>query len=108
MPLNIWLLNPYHAGSHRAWADGYADHSHHRVRILSMAGHFWKWRMQGGALELARQATGLLAEGETPDLLLATSMVNLPALLALVRPRNRLSDVPLVLFMHENQLTYPP
>src|SRR5450756_1636307 len=57
MPLNIWLLNPYHSGSHQAWAEGYAAHSRHQVRILSMAGHFWKWRMQGGTLELAEQAT---------------------------------------------------
>jgi glycosyltransferase involved in cell wall biosynthesis len=103
-PLDVWLLNPYHAGSHQAWAEGYAAHSRHRVRILSMAGHFWKWRMQGGALELAEQATA--AGGALPDVLLASSMVNLPAFLALTR--RRLGPVPVVLYMHENQLTYPP
>ena len=41
--------------------------------------------MLGGALELAEQARSLLAAGERPDLLLATSMVNLPAFLALMR-----------------------
>ena len=104
--LTIWLLNPYHTGSHRAWAEGYAAHSRHRVRILSMTGTFWKWRMHGGALELAEQARALLATGERPDLLLATSMVNLPAFLALVR--REIAAVPVVLYMHENQLTYPP
>jgi glycosyltransferase involved in cell wall biosynthesis len=104
MPLDIWLLNPYHSGSHQAWAEGYAAHSRHRVRILSMAGHFWKWRMQGGTLELAEQATA--AGREPPDLLLASSMVNLPAFLGLTR--RRLGNVPVVLYMHENQLTYPP
>ena len=105
-PLTIWLLNPYHTGSHRAWAEGYASHSRHRVRILGMTGNFWKWRMHGGALELAEQARALLATGERPDLLLATSMVNLPAFLALVR--REIAAVPVVLYMHENQLTYPP
>jgi glycosyltransferase involved in cell wall biosynthesis len=105
-PLVIWLLNPYHTGSHRAWAEGYAAHSRHRVRILSMDGYFWKWRMQGGALELAAQARALWAAGERPDLLLATSMVNLPAFLGLLR--RELGGVPVVLYMHENQLTYPP
>jgi len=105
-PPTVWLLNPYHAGSHRAWAEGYAAHSRHRVRIISMTGAFWKWRMQGGALELAEQARALLATGERPDLLLATSMVNLPAFLALVR--REIAAVPVVLYMHENQLTYPP
>lgn len=105
-PLTIWLLTPYHAGSHRAWAEGYAAHSRHRVRLLAMAGYFWKWRMQGGALDLAEQARALLASGERPDLLVATSMVNVPAFLALVR--RDLAAVPVVLYMHENQLTYPP
>jgi|YNPNPStandDraft_1061719.scaffolds.fasta_scaffold07739_2 glycosyltransferase involved in cell wall biosynthesis len=104
--LNIWLLNPYHTGSHRAWAEGYAAHSQHHITILSMAGYFWKWRMQGGALELAAQARRLLATGNRPDLLLATSMVNLPAFLALCR--RELAGVPVALYMHENQLTYPP
>ncbi len=104
-PLNVWLLNPYHTGSHSAWADGYAAHSRHRVHVLAMQGQFWKWRMQGAALELAEQARTLLDAGEHPDLLLATSMTNLPAFLGLTR--SALSDVPTVLYMHENQLTYP-
>ncbi len=102
-PLRVWLLNPYHAGSHQAWAGGYARHSRHSVRILAMEGRFWKWRMQGGALELAAQAGRLLEGGERPDVLLATGMTNLPAFLALTRV-----TVPAVLYMHENQLTYPP
>jgi glycosyltransferase involved in cell wall biosynthesis len=105
-PRSIWLLNPYHTGSHRAWAEGYAARSGHRVRILSMDGYFWKWRMQGGALELAAKARALLHTGERPDLLVATSMVNVPAFLALLR--RELWDVPVTLYMHENQLTYPP
>lgn len=103
--LTVWLLNPYHTGSHRAWAEGYAAASRHRVRLLAMEGAFWKWRMQGGAMELARQAEALLDAGEKPDVLLATSMTNLPAFLALTR--RRLGAVPTVLYMHENQLTYP-
>lgn len=103
--LTVWLLNPYAAGSHRAWAEGYAASSGHRVRILSMAGYFWKWRMHGGAMELAEQARVRLAEGERPDALLATSMTNLPAFLALLR--RELGDIPALYYMHENQLTYP-
>ncbi|MCX7706952.1 MAG: DUF3524 domain-containing protein [Anaerolineae bacterium] len=103
--MTVWLLNPYHTGSHRAWAEGYAAASRHRVRLLAMEGAFWKWRMHGGAMELAHQANALLDAGERPDVLLATSMTNLPAFLALTR--DRLSTVPAVLYMHENQLTYP-
>ncbi len=103
--LNVWLLNPYATGSHRAWADGYAAHSGHTVRVLGMNGYFWKWRMHGGALELAEQARALLASGQRPDILLATSMTNLPAFLALMR--RELASVPVLYYMHENQLTYP-
>ncbi|MGQ9489360.1 MAG: tRNA-queuosine alpha-mannosyltransferase domain-containing protein [Anaerolineae bacterium] len=103
--LTVWLLNPYHTGSHCAWAEGYVAASRHRVRLLAMDGAFWKWRMLGGAMELAQQAEALLAGGERPDVLLATSMTNLPAFLALTR--HTLGNVPVVLYMHENQLTYP-
>jgi len=103
----IWLISPYHTGSHRAWAEGYAAHSRHRVRLLSMAGHFWKWRMQGGPIELAGQASRLLAASPPPAAILATDMLNLPAWLGLLRGKLP-GDIPIYLYMHENQLTYPP
>jgi glycosyltransferase involved in cell wall biosynthesis len=71
-----------------------------------MSGQFWKWRMQGGPLELAAQARLLLREGDRPDAILTTSMVNLPAFLALMR--REIGTIPAALYMHENQLTYPP
>ncbi len=103
----VWVLSAYHTGSHKAWAQGYGQHSRHDVRILSMAGRFWKWRMQGGPLDLAAQARRALAEHGPPDILLATDMVNLPVLLGLLR-RDLPADVPTICYMHENQLTYPP
>ncbi len=102
----IWLISPYHSGSHRAWAEGYRRTSRHRIQILSMAGRFWKWRMQGGAIELAKQADRLRQKGAAPDAVLVTDMLNLPAWLALVR-RLLPPTTPVVLYMHENQLTYP-
>lgn len=105
-PLHIWLLSPYHTGSHLAWANGYARHSRHRVQLLEIAGRFWKWRMQGGAIELAAQARALLVESPPPAALLATDMVNLPAWLGLLR-RDLPPGLPIVYYMHENQLTYP-
>ena len=102
----VWLVSAYHTGSHRAWAEGYARHSRRRVRLLTMEGRFWKWRMQGGAIELAAQAERLLAQGDVPDAIVSTDMVNLPAWLALVR-RSLPARTPLVHYMHENQLTYP-
>ena len=100
--MRILLLEPYCGGSHRAWAEGYASHSEHAVTLLSLPARFWKWRMQGGAVTLAEAA---LALETRPDLILASNMVNLPAFLGLTR--DRYSDVPVALYCHENQLTYP-
>ncbi len=105
----VWLLSPYHTGSHQAWAEGYARHSRHQVRLLTLEGRFWKWRMLGGAVALAQAAEQLLVtegEGVLPDLVLATDMLNLPLWLAGVR-RLLPAATPVLLYMHENQLTYP-
>lgn len=70
-----------------------------------MPGRFWKWRMQGAALELAQQVKRHCQMLGRPDVLFVTDMVNLPALLALSRPW--LDGVPSIFYAHENQLTYP-
>jgi glycosyltransferase involved in cell wall biosynthesis len=100
--LNIWLIEPYYTGSHQAWADGYSAHSRHDVRLLTLPGRFWKWRMQGGAITLAGRSRDL---DQAPDLLFASDMLNLPTFLSL--GHTRLSSVPVALYFHENQLTYP-
>lgn len=104
--LEIWLISPYHIGSHKSWAEGYGRASRHQVTLLSMAGRFWKWRMQGGAIELAEQAQRLFQKGNLPDVVLATDMLNLPTWLGLLR-RALPPTTPVALYMHENQLTYP-
>jgi glycosyltransferase involved in cell wall biosynthesis len=104
--MEIWLLEPYYAGSHQAWADGYASHSSHRVTLLTMSGRWWKWRMHGASVTLARRARELLAMGQpAPDLLLATDMLDLATFLGL--SREWVGATPVALYMHENQLTYP-
>ncbi len=100
--MKIWLVEPYLTGSHQGWAEGYQAHSRHQVRLLTLPGRFWKWRMQGGAITLARKAASL---EEEPDLLLASDMLNLPVFLALAGPKP--ARAPIALYFHENQLTYP-
>jgi glycosyltransferase involved in cell wall biosynthesis len=100
--MKVLLLEPYCGGSHRAWSEGYLKHSGHDVTLLSLAGRFWKWRMQGGSVTLAEQARALDCR---PDLILASGMLNLPAFLGLTR--DLLVGVPTALYCHENQLTYP-
>ena len=100
--MNILLLEPYYTGSHAAWADGYAAYSRHQVTVLSLPGRFWKWRMHGGAVTLARR---FLAMETTPDLILATDMLDLTTFLALTRAYTHY--LPIALYFHENQLSYP-
>lgn len=100
--MEILLLEPFLVGSHAAWAREYAAHSRHNVKILGLPGKYWKWRMHGGAVSLARQ---FLAEGHRPDLLLASDMLDLTTFLALTRKIT--ATLPVALYCHENQLSYP-
>ncbi len=103
--MHILLLSPYHGGSHRAWAEGYARHSAHTVQLLTLPARFWKWRMHGGAVTLARLWLERRSESEAPDLILATDLLDLTTFLALTRAQT--AGVATALYMHENQLTYP-
>lgn len=100
--MKILILEPYFTGSHSAWANEYVEASSHEVSILSLQGRFWKWRMHGGAVSLARRFN---ESDIRPDLILATDMLDLTTFLALTR--HRTSGIPCVLYFHENQLTYP-
>jgi glycosyltransferase involved in cell wall biosynthesis len=100
--VRILLVEPYFTGSHRAWAEGYREHSAHEVVLVTHEGRFWKWRMHGGYLTLAGEIARL---GGGFDAVVASDMVHLPALLG--ASRHELAGVPVVLYMHENQLMYP-
>ncbi len=96
------FVEPFFGGSHRAFAEGLVAHGGHDLQLLTLPGREWRRRMRLGAQLLAGQA----AEAEGPfDFLLVSDMLDLPAFLALTRPR--FERVPVLLFMHENQLTYP-
>jgi len=100
--MNILIVEPYYTGSHAVWAEGYKKNSRHNVQIISMPGRYWKWRMHGGAVTLAR---AFLAGGSAPDLILATDMLDLTTFISLTSP---LSDgIPKAIYFHENQITYP-
>jgi glycosyltransferase involved in cell wall biosynthesis len=103
--VRVALIEPYYTGSHRAWADGYAEHSEHEVTVLTHDGAFWKWRMHGAHLTMGREVERMVAEAGTPDVVLAGSMMNLAALLGATR--RALGGVPVAVYFHESQLGYP-
>ena len=100
--MNILLIEPYYTGSHKQWAEGYKSHSLHNIKILHMKGQFWKWRMHGGAVTLARKFNKM---DWKPDLIFATDMLDLTTFLSLTR--NKSNGIPIAIYFHENQLSYP-
>ena len=99
--LEVWALEPCFGGSREYFLRGLEEHSHHRLRLLTLPGSHWNWRMQGGALSLAARADSV----PPPDVLLASDMLDLPTFLSLVDAR--VSRAPILLYFHENQPTYP-
>ena len=97
--MRICLLESYYGGSHKAWADGYKRFSRHQIDLLTMPAQFWKWRMQGAAISFSRMLDF------KPDLILASSMIDLSTFRALTY--RELGDIPLAMYFHENQLSYP-
>ena len=101
--MKILLIEPFFTGSHRLWAEGYQSFSEHEVKILSLPGRHWKWRMYAGAVALATEFNSWTEY--QPDLLLATDMLDLTTFLALTRQKT--AHIPTAIYFHENQITYP-
>lgn len=101
--LRALALEPWDAGSHRAFLDGWVRHSRHEIRLRGLAGRHFKWRMRHAALTFA---DALRAGDEAPpDVIWASSMLSLAEWRSLA-PRPW-AALPHVLYFHENQLTYP-
>jgi len=99
----LLFLEPFDGGSHRAFARGWAAHSRHRIRVETLPARAWKWRLRGAAWTFAERASvrTALGGGEV-DAVVATSLLNAADFRATAR-----LGVPLVLYVHENQLRYP-
>ena len=105
--MHILFLNPFHGGSHAAVAEGYARHSRNDVAILSLSiAGGWRWRMRGAAITLARQLRAYVRDNSPKiDIIITTDMLDVATFAGLTR--DLISGVPLALYVHENQLTYP-
>jgi len=101
--MRILALEPYYGGSHRAFLDGWVARSQHSWRLLTLPDHHWKWRMRHAAITFARQ----LRTGEEPDadVVFTSDMLDVAAFRSLAP--TRIGALPVVLYFHENQLTYP-
>ena len=102
--LRVFLFSGYHTGSHRAWAEGYATSSRHDIQLITLPGAFWKWRLSGGFVTLAEEGLRQTESLGPPDVVLTTSMVDVAGLRGMLGWG---ATVPVALYMHENQITYP-
>jgi len=100
--LKILLIEPYYTGSHKKWANDYRRLSNHNVKILSLKGQFWKWRMHGGAVTLANKFNKI---NWRPNLIIATDMLDFTTFLSLTRKKTY--NIPAIIYFHENQISYP-
>ena len=97
---SVLLLSAYRADSHRSWADWLvAAHPDIAWQRLELPGRHFRWRIRGNPLSWI---DGIPAQA--PDLILATSMVDLATLRGL---HPQLADVPAWYYFHENQFAYP-
>ncbi len=92
----ILLVEPWFAGSHRAWAEGYQRHSRNRIELLTSEPAGWRATLDESAGHLAQRIAS------KPALIIASSMLDLAGF----REESGLTDVPSLLYLHENQLTY--
>ena len=102
--MKIWILDPYHAGSHADWACGIQAvlaKAGHTVTMHVLPGRHWKWRMHAAAAHFA----SLMDASAAPDLVLTTDMCDVAQLRGLMP--SSWSRVRVVTMFHENQLTFP-
>lgn len=97
------LLSAYDAPSHRRWRQSLvAALADIEWTSLSLPPRYFRWRIRANSLHWALSEKACLQQSW--DLLLATSMVDISGLRALVPS---LSQVPTALYFHENQFAYP-
>ena len=88
----VSLVDAFFTGSHKRWAEELQHFSLHQIDIFSLKGNYWKWRMHGGAISLAKQ---FLEKGEEYDLILATDMMDLALFKSLISAKH--NDTPIAL-----------
>ncbi len=105
--LKVAVLEPYYGGSHKAFVDTFAAHSQHNVTLATMPARKWKWRMRGSAIWFTKEHSDWLAgsSGRDVDIILCNDMLSAADLKALLPVKFR--HIPIVVYFHENQLTYP-
>ncbi len=97
--MKFLFLEPFFGGSHRDFVEGLIAHSRHDIDLIKLPARFWKWRMRGAALYFVKKTPPLTAY----DGLIMTDLMSVSDFKALCG----VDCPPVLLYFHENQLTYP-
>ena len=97
--MHILFLEPFYGGSHREFIVGLCEHSRHRINVESLPARLWKWRLRAAGLTLAQR----VVHPERYDLVVATGLLDL----AQVRAVWGAETPPMLLYLHETQISYP-
>jgi glycosyltransferase involved in cell wall biosynthesis len=111
---SILFLESFFGGSHRAFAEGLATHSRHEIDLRTMPDANWRWRTRASALQFAatlarergapdpvRHTASRPLDLSAYDLIVATDLLTLSDFRAMT------SGPPVLLYVHESQMTYP-
>jgi len=99
----VAIFLAYGGESHLYWANQIKKKSRYDIEIFTLPPRYWKWRMQGSG--------GYFAElinkypSSSYDLFICTSMTNVNSFKGYLNKEQR--DVPVCLYFHENQFSYP-
>ncbi len=98
--MKLLILEPYLSNSHQIWLDNLCNYLPYEVKSMTLPGRDWKWRMHASAIQFAER---LKTVDFKPDVILASEMMDI----ALWRSLTFHCDIPLYLYFHESQFTYP-
>ncbi len=100
--LRVLAVEPGYGGSRRAFVENLAAYSAHEIVPLTLPARFPRWRLRGAHYELAQMLAAFPGDF---DLVLASDLLNLPALLGAARARLR--DARVLAYFHDDQLNNP-
>ncbi|TVR75079.1 MAG: DUF3524 domain-containing protein [Spirochaetaceae bacterium] len=102
--MKVLFIETFYGGSHRSFADGVVRHSRHQVDLVTLPDRNWRQRIRTGAFEIARR----VPDPREYDVVLVTDLINLGDLRALWSVGAVTPGPPVLLYIHETQITYPP
>ena len=102
--MKVLSLQPFFGGSHQQFHEGWLRHSDHHWTTIALPPRHWKWRMRHAAIHFAKEVRDRVRAGQHWEAIVCTDMMNVAEFRALA-PEVR--DLPIVVYFHENQFTYP-